>query len=134
LGYQSALGSGIRALKPASPGELRITEENMVGHRRWLTALGITSVAMAAALGSARATSHVAGFELTAKDAGIVGLAAKDAGALDLVTKDAGSFDLAAKDAAGSELVAKDAAGLELAAKDAAGLGMAAKDGGVLGF
>jgi hypothetical protein len=107
-------------------------EESMVDYKGFT--IGITSVAIVAALGSARvglAHSLEQG-SLAAKDAGAVEWAGKDAAVFELAEKkdggileqaakkDGGIFELAAKDG-GAFLMAKDSGGWELAA---------AKDGG----
>jgi hypothetical protein len=100
-------------------------EERMVD-RKWLT-IGITSVAIAAALGTARVGSAHTSVDqdmLTAKDAGAFELAAKDAGVLELAAKDGGVLELTAKDSGAFQLAAKDGGVFELAAK------LAAKEGG----
>jgi hypothetical protein len=102
---------------------------------KWLTALGITSVAMATVVGSAWAASGLPSDPetLAAKEAGTMEPTSKDGGGwvLELAAKDAGVFELAAKDAGVFELAAKDARAFELAAKDAGAFELAAKDAGV---
>src|SRR3974377_544308 len=83
-------------------------EESMVDYKGFT--IGITSVAIVAALGTARV-----GLAHTPEEGA---LAAKDAGAVEWAGKDAARFELAAKDGGVLELAAKDGGILELAAKD----------------
>lgn len=105
----------------------------MVDHKGFT--IGITSVAIVAALGSARVgLAHLnEQGPLAAKDAGAVEWAGKDAAVFELAEKkDGGVLELAAKDGGKIELAEKKDAGAYLmAAKDSGGWELAAaKDGG----
>ena len=66
----------------------------MVGYQKWLAAIGVSSVAMAAAIGSAGARVQTG--DVAAKDGGSLEMAAKDGGKLEeLAAKDGGSFEMA---------------------------------------
>jgi hypothetical protein len=97
-------------------------EESMVD-RKWLTAISMTGVAMATAVGSAwGASAHISAdpAAIAAKEAGAAELGAKEAGVVELAAKDGGAFEFAkvslelAKEAGASEL-AKETGALELA-------------------
>jgi hypothetical protein len=112
---------------PVSEPEIN-TEENMVG-RKWLTAVGIGSMAFLALLGGTVIAKDARAVELLGKDAAATELVAKEAGA-QLTAKDAAFAPLAAKDAGASELYAKDAGALQLLSKDAGAFELVAKDAG----
>jgi len=131
LRYEAAHAYAYAHARGGSDTNALDMEESMIDHKGFT--IGITSVAIVAALGSARvglAHSPEQG-SLPAKDAGATEWAGKDAAVFELAAKDGGILELAAKDGGVFELAAKDGGAFLTAAKDGGGWLLAAKDGGI---